>query len=366
MPTHRPTGFALTAGPPTLTRVASDLIDLRPFGKVVVLGDGGWGTTLALVLHRSGRQVGLWSYDPAYAALLAADRNNPRYLPGFDLPDEIEISSDLSALLPNADLLISAVPTQFLREVWSAHARSLPGSIPIVTVSKGLEQDTLLRPSEILAEVTGQDRPIAVLSGPNIAREVAKGLPSATVIASNDPELSRRIQATISWDGMRVYSNPDRAGVELGGVLKNVIALAAGMCDGMELGANTKAMLVTRGVLEMARLGETFGGKRNTFFGLSGLGDLMTTCESKNSRNRTFGERIGRGERVADIAASMQQVAEGVKSAKPVHDLMEQHNLSLPISHEVYQVVHEGKDPVESVRSLMRREQKDEAEDLAW
>lgn len=334
--------------------------------KVVVVGDGGWGTALALVLARSGRRVGLWSYDAEYAELLATERNNPRYLPGFEIPDAIEVSANLPDLLPDAELLISAIPTEFLRTSWTAHARSLPASLPIVTVSKGLERETLLRPSEILAEVTGADRPIAVLSGPNIAREVAKGLPSATVVASDDPGLARRIQATISWDGMRVYSNPDRVGVELGGVLKNVIALAAGMCDGMGLGANTKAMLVTRGVLEMARLGETFGGRRQTFFGLAGLGDLITTCESKNSRNRTFGERIGRGERVEDIAASMQQVAEGVKSAKPVHDLMEQHNLSLPISHEVYRVVHEGKPPDESVRALMRRDQKDEAEDLAW
>ena len=332
--------------------------------RVVVVGDGGWGTALALVLARSGRAVGLWSYDPEYAALLDRERTNPRYLPGFDIPEQVQIGSDLAALLPGTGLLVSAVPTEFVRDVWQGHARLLPASLPIVTVSKGLERDTLMRPSEILAEVTGTTRPIAVLSGPNIAREVAKGLPSATVVASDDAHLSRQIQATFSWDGIRVYSNPDRVGVELGGVLKNVIALAAGMCDGMELGANTKAMLVTRGVLEMARLGETFGGQRRTFFGLSGLGDLMTTCESRNSRNRTFGERIGRGERVEDIAASMKQVAEGVKSAKPVHDLMERHNLSLPISHEVYRVVHEGKSPEESVRALMRRRQKDEAEDL--
>lgn len=346
--------------------MASDLIDLEPMAKAVVVGDGGWGTALAMVLAHSGRQVGLWSYDREYAELLAETRNNPRYLPGFDIPASIEVSSDLASLLSGAELLVSAVPTEFLRATWTTHARQLPGSLPIVTVSKGLERDTLLRPSQILREITGEDRPIAVLSGPNIAREVAAGMPAATVVAAEDPRLARRIQATMSWDRFRVYSNPDLAGVELGGVLKNVIALAAGMCDGMALGANTKAMLVTRGILEMARLGETFGGRRQTFFGLSGLGDLITTCESKNSRNRTFGERIGRGELVADISASMQQVAEGVKSAKPVHDLMEQHNLSLPISHEVYRVVHEGKSPEDSVHALMRRDQKDEAEDLAW
>ena len=183
-------------------------------------------------------------------------------------------------------------------------------------------------------------------------------------MASPDAVLARRIQATFRDPGFRVYVNDDPAGVELGGVLKNVIALAAGMCDGMELGANAKSALVTRGVLEMARLGKAFGGDQPTFFGLSGLGDLITTCTSPNSRNRTVGERIGRGERVDDIVASMHQVAEGIKSAKPVHDLSEQHGLVLPISTEVYRVVHEGRSPRDSVRALMERVQRNETEDL--
>ncbi len=337
---------------------------MSEYQRVVVVGDGGWGTALAMVASAAGRDVSMWSYDPEYAALMQDTRTNPRYLPGYELPAAMRISPDFEALLDGAELLISAVPTSFLRDVWSAHAPKLPAGLPIVSVSKGLENETLLRPTQILEQITGPERGIAVLSGPNIAREIAATLPAATVVSSPSAELSQSIQATLSGDTFRVYSNPDSVGVELGGVLKNVIALAAGMCDGMRLGVNAKAALVTRGVLEISRLGAALGGQRNTFFGLAGLGDLMTTCYSESSRNRTFGERIGRGERVEDIAASMQQVAEGVKSAKPVRDLMEQHGLSGPISKQVYKVVHEGKSPRDVLLSLMRRESKDEAEDL--
>jgi len=340
--------------------VPTSISEATPLSKVAVVGDGGWGTALALTLARSGVDVGLWGHDSDYATFMRQERTNPRYLPGFEIPRDITISSELADLLDGAELLVSAVPTSFLRTVWGGHTRLLPTTLPILTVSKGLEDATLLRPSQILGEVTGERRPVAVLSGPNIAREVAKALPSATVVASTDRSLALRIQATFRDPSFRVYVNEDMPGVELGGVLKNVIALAAGMADGLELGANAKAALVTRGVLEMARLGETFGGQRNTFFGLSGLGDLFTTCTSPNSRNRTFGERIGRGERVEDIAGSMHQVAEGVKSAKPVHELSQRHDLTLPISTEVYRVVHEGRSPVDSVRALMERAQRDE------
>ena len=251
---------------------------MPPCTKLSSSGDGGWGTALALVLARSGCKVGLWSHDAEYADVMRAERTNPRFLPGLAIPQEIEIASSFADLLDDADLLLSAVPTAFLRSVWAPHARWLPSGLPILTVSKGLERETLMRPSEILAEVGGPNRPLAVLSGPNIAREVAKALPSATVVSSSDASLARRIQATFRDPAFRVYVNDDPVGVELGGVLKNVIALAAGMCDGLELGANAKSALVTRGVLEMARLGMAFGGQQPTYFGLSGLGDLITTC----------------------------------------------------------------------------------------
>jgi glycerol-3-phosphate dehydrogenase (NAD(P)+) len=332
-------------------------------GKVAVVGDGGWGTAIALLLARSGVPVGLWAHDPEYAAHLREHRQNPRYLPGHAIPEDVRVSADLGDLLPDTTLLVSAVPTQFLRAVWSGHARRLPPALPIVSVSKGVEQGTLLRPTQILAEVTGA-RPVGVLSGPNIAWEIAKGWPAAAVAASPDAALADAVRRLFSGATFRVYTHPDAVGVELGGAFKNVIALAAGICDGMGLGHNAKAALVTRGVIEIARLGGALGGERRTFFGLSGLGDLMTTCYSPTSRNRTFGERIGRGERPQDVARSMAQIAEGVASAAPVRDLARRHGLATPVIDEVCRILHEEKAPKAAVESLMLRALRDESEDL--
>ena len=331
--------------------------------RVVVVGDGGWGTGIAIHLARKGLEVSLWSHDADYVRHLVEHRTNPRFLPGYPIPPSVRVSAELSELLPRADLLVSAVPTEFLRPVWTRHAPLLPRSLPILSLTKGVEQHTLLRPSQILLEVTGA-RPIAVMSGPNIAWEVAKGWPATTVAAGNDKALVAAIREHFSSATFRVYSNTDAIGVELGGALKNVVAVAAGVCDGMGLGHNAKAALVTRGVIEMARLGAALGGDRRTFFGLSGMGDLVTTCYSPTSRNRTFGERLGRGERAEDVVASMAQVAEGVTSAAPVHDLARRHGLVLPISEEVYLILGEGREPRASLEALMLRGKKDEAEDL--
>ena len=334
--------------------------------KIVVVGDGGWGTALALSALAAGRDAALWSYDAKYAEVMRTSRTNPRYLPGFPLPDRLTIHHEMAEAAQGADLLVSAVPTAFLRATWSALAPHVPEGTPVVSVSKGLERDTLLRPTQILAEVLSRSEgSVAVLSGPNIAGEIAAGLPAATVVASADADLSARIQKAFSGASFRVYSNPDPVGVELGGVLKNVVALAAGICDGLKLGVNAKAALVSRGLLEMARLGVALGGRRETFFGLAGLGDLMTTCYSASSRNRTFGERLGRGERVEDISASMQQVAEGVKSVGPLSELMHRHGLSGPVTEEARAVVHDGKAPADAVHALMTRASRDEGEDLA-
>jgi glycerol-3-phosphate dehydrogenase (NAD(P)+) len=330
---------------------------------VTIVGDGGWGTAVALLLAKKGTAVSLWAHDPAYAEHLDRARTNPRYLPGHEIPKSVEVSSDLEALLPRTELLVSAVPTQFLRSVWTAHARRLPAGLPVVSLSKGVERGTLLRPTQILAEVLGA-RPLAVLSGPNIAWEIAKGWPAAAVVASADPGLAERVQERLSSATFRLYTHPDAVGVELGGALKNVIAIAAGICDGMGLGQNAKAALVTRGLIEMSRLGETLGGDRRTFFGLSGLGDLMTTCYSPTSRNRTFGERVGRGERPDDVARSMTQIAEGVETVGPVRDLAHRHGISAPIAEEVARILQEGKDPGAAVGSLMTRGPRDESQDL--
>jgi glycerol-3-phosphate dehydrogenase (NAD(P)+) len=335
----------------------------RPL-RVLVAGDGGWGTALALLLTHLGHDVALWSHDAEYAEEIARTRVNPRYLPGFELPAALRVGHDGAGLAQGAELVVSAVPTQYVRATWSGLCAHLPPGVPVLSVTKGLEEGTLLRPTEVLAELV-RGHPVAVLSGPNIAREVARGLPAATVVASAHEATARLVQHALSSERFRVYLNPDVVGVELGGALKNVIALAAGMCDGLELGANAKAALLSRGLLEMARLGVAFGGQRPTFFGLSGLGDLITTAYSESSRNRTFGERLGRGERPADIAGSMRMVAEGVKSAAPLHDLMRRHGISMPIAEQVYHVLHQGKPVREVVRDLMLRGPKDESEDLA-
>ena len=331
--------------------------------RVVVVGDGGWGTAMAIHLARKGLEASIWSHDADYVRHLVEHRTNPRFLPGYPIPASVRVSASLAELLPGADLLVSAVPTEFLRAVWTRHASLLPAGLPILSLTKGVEQQTLLRPTQILAEVTG-DRPLAVMSGPNIAWEVAKGWPAASVAAGTEKGLVASIREHVSSATFRVYSNADMAGVELGGALKNVIALAAGVCDGLGLGHNAKAALVTRGVIEISRLGAALGGERRTFFGLSGMGDLVTTCYSPTSRNRTFGERLGRGERAEDVIASMAQVAEGAKSAAPVHELALRHGLVLPISEEVHRMLSDGREPKESVEALMLRGKKDEAEDL--
>jgi glycerol-3-phosphate dehydrogenase (NAD(P)+) len=331
--------------------------------RVVVVGDGGWGTAIAIHLSRNGLEVAVWSHDAEYARHLREKRTNPRFLPGHEIPASVEVGTDIAALLPRADLLVSAVPTEFLRPVWTRHAPHLPPGLPVLSLTKGVEQGTQLRPSEILAALA-PGRPVAVMSGPNIAWEVAKGLPAATVAAGADAALVRTVREAFSGSTFRVYGNKDAVGVELGGALKNVIAIAAGMCDGLGLGHNAKAALVTRGIVEMARLGVALGAERSTFFGLAGLGDLLTTCYSPSSRNRTFGERLGRGERPADVIASMAQIAEGAKSAAPIRDLAHAHGVSMPITDEVCHVLHEGRLPKETVESLMLRGRRDESEDL--
>jgi len=331
--------------------------------RIVIVGDGGWGTAVAIHLARKGLEVGLWSHDAAYAEHLRDQPHEPAVPAGYEIPRAVEISADLRALLPRADAVVSAIPTEFLRDVWTRHGALLPPSIPVVSLTKGVEQGTMRRPSEILHELV-PDRPVVVMSGPNIAWEVAKGFPAAIVAAGDDAGAVHAVRTAFSNGKVRVYGNRDAIGVELGGALKNVIALAAGLCDGLGLGHNAKAALLTRGIVEIARLGAALGGERRTFFGLSGIGDLMTTCYSPTSRNRTVGERIGRGERPEDVVASMAQVAEGVKTAAPVRELGHRLGVPLPIVEEVDRVLREGKEPRDVVEALMLRGLKDEAEDL--
>ncbi|HVS10612.1 MAG TPA: NAD(P)H-dependent glycerol-3-phosphate dehydrogenase [Planctomycetota bacterium] len=328
----------------------------RGVRRALVIGDGGWGTALAILLARKGIATTLWSAFLEQADELRETRENRRFLPGVPLPEGIAFSADAYSASEGIDLAISAVPTQFLRKVAELFEDALPGYVPIVSATKGLEVETLHRPSRILADVLGE-RPICVLSGPSHAEEVGRLKPASVVAASGDPALARLVQATLCCDTFRVYTSDDEVGVELGGALKNVIAIAAGISDGLELGDNAKAALLTRGMVEMARFGQARGARIETFFGLAGIGDLVTTCCSRHSRNRSVGEAIGRGATLEEVLAGMKSVAEGVWTTKALFGPEAELGAALmPIASEVHAILFEGKDPRGAVLDLMRRE----------
>src|SRR5262245_23240843 len=328
----------------------------KPFQRVVVIGDGGWGTTLAMLLHRSGVRVALWSAFPEHVEELRTHHENRRYLPGVKLPEGLFVTADPFEAARGAQLAVSVVPTQFLRKVAESFEDALEGEVPLVSATKGIEIETFKTPSEILIEVLGK-RPIGVLSGPSHAEEVAVGLPASVVVASTDERLARAAQATLSADTFRIYTHNDPKGAELGGALKNVIAIAAGIADGLGLGDNAKAALITRGIVEMARFGQAHGARSATFFGLAGLGDLATTCYSRHSRNRHVGEQIGRGKKLEQILSEMQMVAEGVWTTRALFGPeSEARGIPMPIAEQVHAVLFEGKDPRKAVTELMRRE----------
>ncbi|MCU0722883.1 MAG: NAD(P)-dependent glycerol-3-phosphate dehydrogenase [Planctomycetes bacterium] len=328
--------------------------------RIGVIGDGGWGTAAAVLLARNGHSVRLYGVFPDYIEEMRKTRVNRKFLPKTKIPPEVELVSDLGALVEGADLLVQAVPTKFLREVAGALAPVHPRGLPVVSLTKGIEIGTHLRPTQILREALGARTPLAALSGPSLADEVAAGVPTSVVVASSSDALARRTQAAFSGPTFRAYASDDLVGVELGGALKNVIAVGAGIADGLGFADNTKAALLTRGQTEMARLGTALGGKRKTFYGLSGIGDLIVTAMSPRGRNRTVGERIGKGQKLPDILASMDMVAEGVTTAKAVKELATRHGIEMPISEEVYKVLYEGKDPRAGVVALMTRSLKKE------
>jgi glycerol-3-phosphate dehydrogenase (NAD(P)+) len=271
----------------------------------------------------------------------------------------VELTTDIAHATAGADLWVAAVPTVYLRETLTRVRPLVRPEPPVLSLAKGLENDTFLRPTEIVTEILGVGR-TAVLSGPSHAEEVSRGLPTSVVAASRDPELARWVQMHFSTDRFRVYTNPDPVGVELAGALKNVIGVAAGISDGLGFGDNAKSALMARGLVEMTRFGVALGSDARTFAGLAGLGDLITTCVSRHGRNRAFGERVGRGERPADILASMAMVAEGVFTARSVHERAARMGVDMPITAEVYRVLYEGKDPRTAVSDLMLRSPKGE------
>ncbi len=324
--------------------------------RVAVLGDGSWGTTLALVLARNGVSTVLWSAFPESCEKLRKAGCNEKYLPGVDFPDSLELTADPFVAVKDADFLVSVVPTQYLRETMRRFEEVIPGDLPMVSASKGIEVETLKSPTGIIEEVLGE-RPLCVLTGPSHAEEVARGLPATLVAGCENLEFAQQVQEAFNSDSFRVYTHADAKGAELAAALKNVIALAAGICDGLELGDNAKSALVTRGVVEMARYGKAHGARPETFFGLAGIGDLATTCFSKHSRNRSVGEALGRGRTLQQILDEMSMVGEGVWTTKalfgPESELA---GISMPIAEQVHAVLFENKDPRSAVLDLMSRE----------
>lgn len=331
------------------------------FKKVSVIGAGGWGTALAVLLAEHGREVSLWSHNSAVAAEIAADRTNETYLPGVRLPENVLATDNLAEASEGADLAVVVTPSKATREVAvQLAAAGLPESAVVVSCTKGLEHDTGLLMSQVIGECL-PDRRMAVLSGPNLAAEIARGVPAACVVGADDPGLMHPLQEVFSTATFRAYTSDDVAGIQLGGALKNVFAIAAGVSDGFGMGENAKAALVTRALAEMMRLGVTLGGRRETFAGLSGVGDLMVTCFSAQSRNRGFGERLGRGESVEQISGTMTMVAEGVPTTRSVWQAARRVGVEAPVTEQVYRVLYEAKAPREAMWELLGRAPKAEA-----
>lgn len=314
-----------------------------------------------LLAEQDQQDVSMWAHNPDHARELDEHRENRRLLPDVPIPRRIEITADIERAVDRADLLVAAVPTKYLRETLSQIAGSLTANRPVVSVIKGLETETFMRPSEVIADLLGQ-RAIAALGGPSHAEEISRRLPASVVAASGNVALAKRVQEIFTTDRFRVYTNVDIVGVELAGALKNVIALAAGICDGLGFGDNAKSALLTRGLVEITRFGTALGAERLTFSGLAGIGDLIATCTSTHSRNRRVGERLGRGETLQQILESMDAVAEGVTTTRSVYDLAEQKGIEMPITSEVYAVLFENKSPEEATRSLMLRPPRGEQE----
>lgn len=330
--------------------------------KISVLGAGGWGTTLSILLHYNGHQVTLWEYKKNYVKELVKKRVNSVYLPGINIPDEILITHNLKESVYQKNLIILAVPSQFLRSVVDQISFSDIKNSILVSVAKGIENKHLMTMSQMLKDVHPHlsENQIGVLSGPSHAEEVSRRIPTAVVAASVDHDTSKSIQAAFMNSYFRVYSSTDILGVELGGAFKNVIAIGAGIIDGAGFGDNTKAAIMTRGVAEISRLGLAMGAKPETFAGLSGMGDLIVTCMSKHSRNRYVGEQIGKGKTLKEVLKSMNMVAEGVETSRSASRLAEKHKVEVPITTEVYKILFEDKDPVKATTDLMTRDMKTE------
>jgi len=338
--------------------------------RITILGDGAMATVCSILLTQRGHSVTIWGALEDSIEQLLQTRQNPQRLPGVRIPPSVRLTTNEDDCFAGCTMIVNAIPTQFMRGAWQRVGHHIPPAVPIVSVTKGIENHTLLRPTQIIADVLGGkktllhgtlcDHPLAVLSGPNIAAELARYLPATSVAAADDPKLAQLVQATFSAEWFRVYTNADLLGVELAGATKNVIAIAAGILDGLGAGSNAKAALVTRGLVEITRLAVTMGAREDTFSGLAGLGDLITTCISPEGRNRHVGEQIGKGRTLEEVLSEMSSIAEGVSTTRAVHELARRHQVEMPITAAVHAVLFENKEVIAALTELMSRDPKPE------
>jgi glycerol-3-phosphate dehydrogenase (NAD(P)+) len=329
---------------------------------IAVIGAGGWGTALAITMARVHSDVRLWVFEPELAETIRDERRNPVYLDGVKVTSGIAVSSSLEDVLDGADIVISAMPSHVCRSVWQQMLPHVRPNMKLVTATKGIEAGSLMRMSEVIADVVGASftPQVAAISGPTFAREVAQGKPTALVVASPDEVLRQQLQQDLTAPQFRLYTNPDIIGVEIGASVKNIIAIAAGVVSGLDLGHNATAALITRGLVEIMRLTEACGGRRETLAGLAGLGDLVLTCTGQLSRNRQVGIALGEGKTKAEIISSMRMVAEGIKTSESTHTLAKKLGVEMPIAQRIYAVLYEGKDLARAIDELMERELKEE------
>jgi glycerol-3-phosphate dehydrogenase (NAD(P)+) len=322
---------------------------------LAILGAGSWGTALAIALSTRFDRVHLWARDPRQAEAIAGERENRRYLAGFRLPENVRVPSDLAGALASAGIVLTAIPSAYLRTVLCAARPHMSGSAAVVSATKGLEETTLLRMSQVIAGVLPGDGPIAVLSGPTFAKEIAAAEPAAVVIAAAGMAFAEEIQRAFATTSLRFYASTDVIGVELGAALKNVIAIGAGICRGLGLGSNSVAALITRGLAEITRLSLAMGAQPRTLAGLAGLGDLVLTATGDLSRNRFVGVELGRGRTLQEILGGMTMVAEGICTCRAAHQLGREQSVDMPIINKMYEVLYEAKDPRRAIRELMER-----------
>lgn len=331
-------------------------MSIQTTSSIAVIGAGSWGTALAVLMARNGLNITLWGHDAAHMARVARDRCNEAFLPGISFPETIGVSDDLAATAQAHQQYLLAVPSHAFRTVLSALQPWLSKGAVVAWATKGLDTGSGKLLSEVSDEVLGRDMATGIVSGPTFAREVAKGLPTAVTVAAPDSAVAETIAQWLRNDRVRVYTSADRVGVELGGAVKNIMAIATGISDGLGFGANARAALITRGLAEMRRLGGAMGARPETFMGLAGLGDLVLTCTDDQSRNRRVGLALGKGRPLELALAELGQVAEGVVTAREVHDLAQRLKVDMPITEQVYRVLFEGLSPQQAVEVLLRRE----------